>query len=76
MNGFLRGPGLKNAEFPLGRIFDLCTTVAQKLLAASGVAAADLDFILVATMSPIINVLRLHVWSKEESVRPRPLLLI
>lgn len=45
--------GIKERRISTGEnTSDLCTTVAQKLLAASGVAAADLDFILVATMSP------------------------
>lgn len=31
---------------------NLCTAVANRLLAKAGVAATDLDFIIVATMSP------------------------
>ncbi|MFC6255363.1 beta-ketoacyl-ACP synthase III [Secundilactobacillus hailunensis] len=45
--------GIKQRHVSTGQTTsDLCTSVAQKLLQQAGWQAADLDFIIVATMSP------------------------
>lgn len=45
--------GIKQRHVSTGQTTsDLCTLVAQKLLASTGWQATDLDFIIVATMSP------------------------
>lgn len=45
--------GIKQRHVSTGQTTsDLCTSVAQKLLEQAGLQATDLDFIIVATMSP------------------------